>query len=398
MRGQGGQVTIVQDQALEAEAERLGHKAAALPVHRPVRVQRKPGPPVAARPATLRPRNAATIQRLIHKRTSPGGIAFYTDLDPTKEFNSEEKALLYERKLASGLTIAEDAAPFVLEDARSSIAETNITEGTRGASGAGLVYAYQCTKFRNLAGIRAAGLDPAFGGKKIGFSHNPIQKDSLREKSIKGSTGKVTVGTGSRVISAYALKARAWCEEMRRHLRCLSTSSVGLQLWTARTQLLGMQWVDDPRLGELLNCRFEELFASTNSIVAAKVRTLRHVFSGLCDLVSLNEPVIIRFPARASDVWTVDPDDPQGYQTTNMIDPGVIEALIDHKWVGLHQPAAEMVIKRMYGDIFREDDLLSPQKIHALLEDIANRDRIGLMGTSGTRHETPEETVAMMGP
>ncbi|MEM7743083.1 MAG: hypothetical protein AAF409_05175 [Pseudomonadota bacterium] len=83
--------------------------------------------------------------------------------------------------------------------------------------------------------------------------------------------------------------------------------------------------------------------------------------------------------------------------TSKLRETGVVEVLLNHNWISIDDQAAKMPVQQIYRDIFREDDLLSSMKIHALLKDIVGRKRLGFKGTSGTGHETPDETAAMMG-
>ena len=286
--------------------------------------------------------------------------------------------------------IPDDVLPFVSEQHRADICNTDITERHRG------VHVFQCTKLRNLPGIRALGLLACRGGSRIGLSQNPSQREALLARSIAHSQGVVTVGTSSVVIDNYKKKASEWHQAMLACFRQLATSLDWQTIEQCRRRLQTMQWLDDARLSVFLGFPLENMISSGHDSLVEIAQTLREIYDSLCYVVELNEPIVIRFRSNLAK-WTVDPDDPQGYQTPQSISDSDIEVLYGNAWVPINDDALNSLMGRITRAAAHEDDLLNVDFVRAQRRERRRRERMGMFGRSEATHTTPEETAALMG-
>jgi hypothetical protein len=283
--------------------------------------------------------------------------------------------------------IPDDALPFLSEDYRASIPDTDITKKHKG------VFVYQVTKMRNLPGIRALGLLANFGGSRVGLSQNPSQRESLYERSKAHSKGRVTVGTSSVVIDNYKKKGTDWFVSINKCLKILSRSTNSFKIFTARKELLRMPWLDDARLERLCNFPLEDWLG--NPLKAVEEENLRGIFSSLLSVCWLNEPVILRFRSNLG-TWEVDPDDPAGYQTRDSIHEDAIEVLLDGAWISIQHGSLDKLMGTISRARLQEDSVLDIFTVLARSRERALREERGFMGREETR-ESPQEIAEMMG-
>jgi hypothetical protein len=228
------------------------------------------------------------------------------------------------------------------------------------------------------------------------LSQNPIQREALLARSIAHSQGVVTVGTSSVVIDNYKKKASQWHQDMLGCFRELATSPDSQTIEQCRRRLQTMKWLDDPRLEVFLGLPLENMIRNEHYSLVEIAHTLREIYEGLCYVVELNEPVVIRFRSNLA-TWTVDPDDPQGYQTNQSINDSDIEVLYENAWVPINDDALNSLMGRITRAAAREDDLLSVDLVREQRRERQRRARLGIPGRSEASHTTPEETAALMG-
>ncbi len=211
--------------------------------------------------------------------------------------------------------VSDDVRPFVFEEERTAMPDSPIEN---------VSYAYQVTKIRNLVGIRASGLRADRGGARSGLSQNSSQREALLTRSKAHSQGKVTVGTGSRTIDNYRKKADAWRSDVASNLDILAEAKEGeSRAYDAWQWLKKFPWLDDPRL---------DLFL-TGNLYMLPLSVRKPLFKRLLAVNALNEAVILRIGGISAKKWETDPDDPQGYQTTEDLDSSRIEVLFGYTWI-----------------------------------------------------------------
>lgn len=272
-------------------------------------------------------------------------------------------------------TLSDEVAPFVSESYRSAISGTDITKHHKGT------YVYQVTKCRNLPGIRESGLVPRHGGSRIGLSQNPSQKESLYARSMANSKGRVTVATASVTVDNYKKKGVEWHSQLNENLTAMAHSTNGQTLWEARAKLKSMRWIDDSRLDTLLEHPLE---GNENP----EVRT---AFVELLAVNKLNAPVTLRSRSNAAK-WTVDPDDPMGYQTTQPLSANIVELLHGNEWINIRDGRLDTLMSEIEVALSEESHALAASRVPARRE----RRRLGLFGVDSPKVSV-SELADMMG-
>lgn len=326
--------------ACAASAQAKPRRAPAIPALAPLNVRRIPAPAVATRAAQAKPGPAAMPPP--PPRPAARAVQRAATASTSSSFSASGSG-------GSGAPVAEDVRPFVDPAYRTAIAPVDIIGAHKGT------YAYQVTKVRNLPGIRRLGLVPSQGGSRVGLSQNPSQSASLFAASMKHSRGRVTVGTGSVVIDNYRRKGQDWHDRLEADLDLLARSQSDGAIYSARGRLRAMAWLHDPLLDELLDFPLED--SGVREDEAALTATVREAFRVLHFHNWLNKPYILRLPSRSA-AWSVDPDDPQGYQTETAIGVDRIELLLDGSWVRLAAPEIADYLERIEGAIAEEREAL----------------------------------------
>jgi hypothetical protein len=205
------------------------------------------------------------------------------------------------------------------------------------------------------------------------------------------------VGTSSVVIDNYKKKARQWCEWLEQGLAVLGDSPSPSEVASCRRRLETMLWLEDIRLSTIVGLPLERMEGSGSVPLAEIAATLREIFQGLKFVIWLNEPVILRFRSNVVRDWSVDPDDPQGYQTFESVSDREIEVLIDDAWRRINDDSLNELMGRITKAAARESDLLDSDEMRRRRRQRMQRERRGFMGVSEARHESPEEMRAAMG-
>jgi hypothetical protein len=183
---------------------------------------------------------------------------------------------------------------------------------------------------------------------------------------------------------------------MSAHLSTLADSEDGGAIFTARRELLRMPWLDDDRLITVLEFALEEVMGVASERARRAVGTMRSIYESMAHLVWLNEPVVIRFRSSLA-TWSVDPDDPMGFQTTSNIPRKHIQVLFENRWHDIKADSLDPLMRRIYGGLANEDRILNPRDIAALRDEMHWRSERGFMGAPEAHRETPQQIAEMLG-